>query len=95
MDEKAIKTIEELQIDQDALQRLIDYINEGIAILVEQVKEVANFISGILPDLIEICQNEIDKRDTERRKRKIAKQIKPRPLFLDKRSKIHRCRNAC
>ncbi len=103
---ETINTGQELQINEAELQRLIDYINKGIEIYVEQVNKAVDFLSKVLPGLIETLQevlpvliktlqNAVKNLNAKRKKWLVEKQVKPIEIFLDKRSKIHRCRNAC
>lgn len=84
MDEKTIQVINEVA------ERFRQAVIEAFRPVIEHVSEVLGEIAKIAQDVI----NAINQRQKERSKWRIEKIQATKTLFLDKRSKVHRCRNA-
>jgi len=78
-------------LQEEAAQSL----NNFSAALKQIVLDISASLLTILRKLKDIFQITEKKTRAERPKWKLAKPLKPRFLYLDKRTKIHRCRNHC
>lgn len=68
-------------------------IDEFLDVFIRAVERFLEKIPDIVSDMIQIINNIIKQQNRVKWRR--YKQPKPKLLLLDKRSKIHRCRNAC
>lgn len=84
MDEKTTQATNEL------VERFSQAFIEAFQPVIGHVSEVLDEIAKIAQDVI----NAINQQQKERSKWRILKIQAIKPLLLDKRSKIHRCRNA-
>lgn len=79
----------------DELSQIVNSITEAFSPIADAFKEFSDAIAEILPDVISEAVNICEKGGKERKSWLRMKYQKPRPLFLDKRTVVHRCRNNC
>lgn len=95
---------EALQALYDAAARFCDVFIEAVHRVAEVLSDLFNALCDVLHDALPmleeierqrlIAAEKIDRRNAERSKWRRMKPSVIRPLMLDKRSKVHRCRNA-
>ena len=88
MDDKFVDEMNEL-----AEQAIIAFkkLADALQTVVDSISNFAEEINSAVADCIERYEN----MKKEREKWIVQKFSKIRPLLLDKRSKVHRCRNCC
>lgn len=108
LDEKTAEWLYQ-QIDTQALQDAINAflvagkeaitkVMDDFNALRQAILDVRPYLKDVLSEAVEVGQQVLEiisSRDRERAKWRRFNAPKIRPLLLDKRSKVHRCRNAC
>lgn len=82
----------------ESAQKSIEEYLENVKSIYQAILDMMPSLSDVLSEFVTVCKEVLEKIQVEkkaRQKRHIEKCKKIKPLLLDKRSKIHRCRNAC
>lgn len=96
-----------MELNDAAIEKVLTALSELWEPLIEAIDEFISLFADAISDLLNVTEiaaliereyldtlNAIEQRKRERAKwrREVTRTLKP--LMLDKRSKIHRCRNA-
>lgn len=90
---------------KEAIRNYMESVNKAIKEYIENIKSIyqdiwdmLSSLSDVLSECVTVCKEIFEKIQVEKKARqkwRIEKCKKIKPLLLDKRSKIHRCRNVC
>lgn len=82
----------------ESAQKAIEEYLENVKSIYQAILDMMPSLSDVLSEFVTVCKEVLEKIQVEKKARQkwhIGKCKKIKPLLLDKRSKIHRCRNAC
>lgn len=82
----------------ESAQKAIEEYLENVKSVYRAILNMMPSLSDVLSEFVTVCKEVLEKIQAEKKAQQkwhIEKCKKIKPLLLDKRSKIHRCRNTC
>lgn len=80
----------------ESAQKAIEEYTENVKNLYQAILDMLPSLSDVLSEFVTVCKETLEKiQVVKKAKWHIEKCKKIKPLLLDKRSKVHRCRNTC